>query len=80
MGSLDESLPHINEEGKLALRTDYDSNPGLPKDQLTRVVEFNDLKAAERELAHMERCSSSVGTGNDKLRHGFFLRKVIWKV
>lgn len=54
MGSLDESLPHINEEGKLALRTDYDSNPGLPKDQLTRVVEFNDLKAAERELAHMD--------------------------
>ena len=53
-GSLDESLPHINEEGKLALRTDYDSNPGLPKDQLTRVVEFNDLKAAERELAHMD--------------------------
>ena len=53
-GSLDESLPQITEEGKLALRTDYDSNPGLPKDQLTRVVEFNDLKAAERELAHMD--------------------------
>lgn len=51
-GSLDESLPHINEKGELALRTDYDSNPGLPKDQLTRVVEFNDLDAAERELAH----------------------------
>lgn len=51
-GSLDESLPHINEEGKLSLRTEYDSNPGLPKDQLTRVVEFNDLAAAEAELAH----------------------------
>ncbi|MDO4518531.1 MAG: transaminase, partial [Bacillota bacterium] len=53
-GSLDETLPHINEEGKLALRTEYDSNPGLPKDQLTRVVEFNDLEAAERELAHKD--------------------------
>ncbi len=53
-GSLDETLPHINEEGKLALRTEYDSNPGLPKDQLTRVVEFNDLEAAERELAHRD--------------------------
>lgn len=53
-GSLDETLPHINEKGKLALRTDYDSNPGLPKDQLTRVVEFNDLEAAERELAHLD--------------------------
>ncbi len=53
-GSLDESLPHINDEGKLALRTEYDSNPGLPKDQLTRVVEFNDLEAAERELAHKD--------------------------
>lgn len=53
-GSLDESLPHINEEGKLALRSAYDSNPGLPKDQLTRVVEFNDLEAAERELAYRD--------------------------
>jgi len=53
-GSLDESLPHINEDGKLALRTDFDSNPGLPKDQLTRVVEFNDLEAAEKELAHRD--------------------------
>lgn len=56
-GSLDETLPHINDEGKLALRTEYDSNPGLPKDQLTRVVEFNDLEAAERELAH-EDCAA----------------------
>ncbi len=53
-GSLDETLPHINDEGKPALRTEYDSNPGLPKDQLTRVVEFNDLEAAERELAHKD--------------------------
>ena len=53
-GSLDETLPHINEEGKLALRSEFDSNPGLPKDQLTRVVEFNDLEAAEQELAHRD--------------------------
>lgn len=51
-GSLDESLPHIGADGGLELRTDYDSNPGLAKDQLTRVVEFNDLAALERELAH----------------------------
>jgi glutamate-1-semialdehyde 2,1-aminomutase len=50
-GSLDESLPHIGENGKLELRTGYDMNPGLPKDALTRVVEFNDVKALERELA-----------------------------
>lgn len=51
-GSLDETLPHIGEDGKLCLRSEYDSNPGLPKDLLTRVVEFNDLDAMEKELAH----------------------------
>ena len=50
-GSLDESLPHIGPDGNLELRTDYDSNPGIPKDALTRVVEFNDSEALERELA-----------------------------
>lgn len=53
-GSLDETLPHIGEDGRLCLRSHFDSNPGLPKDQLTRVVEFNDLDAAERELAHKD--------------------------
>ncbi len=53
-GSLDESLPHIGPDGSLVLRTDYDSNPGIAKDQLTRVVEFNDLDALERELAHQD--------------------------
>ncbi len=51
-GSLDETLPHIGEDGKLTLRSEYDSNPGLPKDQLTRVCEFNDLEAMEKELAY----------------------------
>ena len=51
-GSLDETLPHIGEDGRLCLRSQFDSNPGLPKDQLTRVVEFNDLVAMERELAY----------------------------
>ena len=51
-GSLDETLPHIGEDGKLCLRSEFDSNPGLPKDQLTRVVEFNDLEALEKELAY----------------------------
>ncbi|MDT8421840.1 MAG: transaminase [Desulfuromonadales bacterium] len=50
-GSLDETLPHIGLDGRLELRTDYDSNPGIAKDQLTRVVEFNDCEALERELS-----------------------------
>lgn len=51
-GSIDETLPHIGPSGKLELRSDFDMNPGVPKDALTRVVEFNDLPALERELAH----------------------------
>lgn len=50
-GSLDETLPHIGPDGKLELRTAYDSNPGVAKDLLSRVVEFNDVEALERELA-----------------------------
>ena len=53
-GSLDETLPHIGAEGKLELRSDYDMNPGLPKDALSRIVEFNDLDALERELAYQD--------------------------
>lgn len=51
-GSLDETLPHIGPDGKLQLRSEYDMNPGVPKDLLSRVIEFNDLEALERELAH----------------------------
>lgn len=51
-GSLDETLPHIGPDGNLRLRSEYDMNPGVPKDLLSRVVEFNDLEALERELAH----------------------------
>lgn len=51
-GSVDETLPHIGPDGRLALRSDYDINPGVPKDAVTRMVEFNDLDALERELAH----------------------------
>jgi len=50
-GSLDETLPHIGPNGSLELRSNYDMNPGIPKDALTRVVEFNDIEALERELA-----------------------------
>ena len=57
-GSLDETLPHIGDDGKLCLRSHFDSNPGLPKDQLTRVVEFNDLEAMERELAYEDVAAS----------------------
>ncbi|QWV95299.1 aspartate aminotransferase family protein [Geomonas oryzisoli] len=51
-GSIDETLPHIGPTGKLELRSDFDMNPGVPKDALTRVVEFNDIAALEKELAH----------------------------
>lgn len=53
-GSLDETLPHIGPDGKLQLRSEYDMNPGVPKDLLSRVVEFNDVEALERELAHKD--------------------------
>lgn len=51
-GSLDETLPHIGPDGRLALRSEYDMNPGVPKETLSRVVEFNDLEALERELSY----------------------------
>lgn len=51
-GSLDETLPHIGEDGNLKLRSDYDMNPGVPKDALSRVVEFNDVDALEEALSH----------------------------
>jgi glutamate-1-semialdehyde 2,1-aminomutase len=51
-GSLDETLPHIGPEGGLVMRSAYDMNPGVPKEALSRVVEFNDVDALERELAH----------------------------
>jgi glutamate-1-semialdehyde 2,1-aminomutase len=51
-GSIDEALVHIAPDGRLALRSDYDINPGIPKEALTRVVEFNDLEALEVALAH----------------------------
>jgi len=53
-GSLDETLPHIGPDGKLKLRSEYDMNPGVPKEALSRVVEFNDIEALERELAHKD--------------------------
>ena len=58
-GSLDETLPHIGPDGKLKLRSDYDMNPGVPKDAISRVVEFNDFEALERELAHMD-CACAI--------------------
>ncbi len=53
-GSLEEALVHIGADGDLALRSPYDINPGLPKDALTRVVEFNDVEALEAALAHRD--------------------------
>jgi glutamate-1-semialdehyde 2,1-aminomutase len=53
-GSLDETLPHIGPSGKLELRSEYDMNPGVPKDLLSRVVEFNDVEVLERELSYRD--------------------------
>jgi glutamate-1-semialdehyde 2,1-aminomutase len=53
-GSLDETLPHIGPSGKLELRSEYDMNPGVPKDALSRIVEFNDVEALERELSYRD--------------------------
>jgi glutamate-1-semialdehyde 2,1-aminomutase len=51
-GSLDETLPHVGPDGRLELRSKFDMNPGVPKEALSRVVEFNDVEALERALAH----------------------------
>lgn len=53
-GSIDETLPHIGANGRLELRSPFDVNPGVPKEALTRVVEFNDPEALARELAHRD--------------------------
>ncbi len=53
-GSVDEALVHLGPDGRLALRSEYDINPGIPKDALTRVVEFNDVPALEAALAHRD--------------------------
>jgi glutamate-1-semialdehyde 2,1-aminomutase len=53
-GSLDETLPHIGPDGRLVLRSEYDMNPGVPKEALSRVVEFNDVEALERELSYRD--------------------------
>jgi glutamate-1-semialdehyde 2,1-aminomutase len=51
-GSLDEALVHLDQEGQVALRCEFDSNPGLVKESVSRVVEFNDLSALEAALSH----------------------------
>ncbi len=49
-GSVDETMPHISPDGTLTLRSEYDINPAVPKNAITRMVEFNDVAALEREL------------------------------
>jgi glutamate-1-semialdehyde 2,1-aminomutase len=51
-GSLDEALVHLDANGQVALRCEFDSNPGLVKDSVARVVEFNDVSALEEALSH----------------------------
>ena len=53
-GSIDEALVHIGPSGNLVLRSEYDINPGVPKEALTRVVEFNDVEALEGALSHKD--------------------------
>ena len=51
-GSLDEALVHLDANGQVALRCEFDSNPGLVKDSVARVVEFNDVSVLEEALSH----------------------------
>ena len=53
-GSLDEALVHLDQEGQVALRCEFDSNPGLVKESVSRVVEFNDPSALEAALSHKD--------------------------
>ena len=50
--NLDEALVHLDQNGRVALRSEFDSNPGVAKEALTRVVEFNDVDALEKALSH----------------------------
>ena len=58
-GSLDETLPHIEGDGKLKFRSDYDMNPGVPRESISRVIEFNDVSALEEALAHKD-CACAI--------------------
>jgi glutamate-1-semialdehyde 2,1-aminomutase len=51
-GSLDEALVHIGENGQAVLHCEFDSNPGLVREAVARVVEFNDVDALEEALSH----------------------------
>jgi glutamate-1-semialdehyde 2,1-aminomutase len=53
-GSLDEALFHLDKDGHLALRCEFDGNPGLVKESVARVVEFNDMSALEEALSHKD--------------------------
>jgi glutamate-1-semialdehyde 2,1-aminomutase len=53
-GSLDEALVHLDDKGQVSLRCEFDSNPGLVKESVARVVEFNDVSALEEALAHQD--------------------------
>ena len=53
-GSLDEALVHLDKDGHLALRCEFDSNPGLVKESVARVVEFNEVNALEEALSHKD--------------------------
>jgi glutamate-1-semialdehyde 2,1-aminomutase len=51
-GSLDEALVHLDENGQVVLRCEFDSNPAVAKETLTRVVEFNDIDRLDGALRH----------------------------
>ena len=53
-GSLDEALVHLDKDGHLTLRCEFDSNPGLVKESVARVVEFNEVSALEEALSHKD--------------------------
>jgi glutamate-1-semialdehyde aminotransferase len=50
-GTVDESLATIEPDGSVGTRA-WNLGPPVPLDETTRMVEFNDLEALERELAN----------------------------
>jgi glutamate-1-semialdehyde 2,1-aminomutase len=50
-GTVDESFATLDEQGRVVER-EGNIGPPVPLDETTRVVEFNDVEALQRELAH----------------------------
>ena len=52
-GSLDEALVHLDENGQVTLRSEFDSNPGVAKEMLTKFLELdpeNSMAGVARQI------------------------------